>query len=699
MYVVPEALRSRGAIVLVEPSALDAVGYDANSAFVGVAATGDIVLHVAGGLFSSGRTDVVPAAALKVGAEGVYTTVSGGVIRLARFELDKRSTVARILDAVAHGVAPVVAQDGWTAVDTVEASELAVDPVDPRQAPKVRIIGRQRSTAWLWRGSDGALIVDDPHEVVVLDAADIRAIERAGNDPLAAVIHAIRPLRTGGLLAGIRIRAAKPVLEPRGTPPLAVAQASVRGHLEGQAIAGRVMVRTEADIEVFEAGGAAVGAIAAKDARWRADGDTLLVRGPGEQFAVTIAEDLSRWLMRGIPEHPVPLYEILSGPVPAGAGELRLVDGRLVVHTASEATIDLGAIDEPAVRAETTASHTTLTIGEALSLRGTAKAVADLRALIGPALGRQRLDGADVPELYRRYHELRTERWLWLVFGPIFVTARQLEAAGRLPRELDEDDEHLSRRRVVAETLIVAEQLRAFRLRFGAAAAALPYAMLDEEAAWLTALGSDTAELGRHRPRIVNGLRQQIRVAAAQLSFAQLDIERAVARLEPVHYPELRGQPPTMFGTSLLGKIGIGTAVMLLNPISGAVQIMSAVAGTVTDRLSKDSTSRVLLDRFGPYCRTSWDLLVDVTGLTAAETRAWLHALWTDLALRDKQLIDAAPERSDRVRAALVARIGELQRDRQRPVEIEGETIADVMTKLNAAMEAGADKLTNGLGA
>jgi hypothetical protein len=701
VYVVPEPLRSRQVVLCLEPAALEAPGHDVGSTMIGLTVAGDVVLHIAGGLFSSGRTDVIPAASLTVTAAGDSVTIGGGALKSARFDLHRQSTARRVLDAVASKTAPKLELDGWTPIGTVEAVELTVDSADPRQPAKTRAIGRPRSTPWLWRGPQGALMVDDPHEVVVISPSELKGIEKADTDPNAVVVHCVRALGARGLLAGVRIRAVKPPLEPTVAGPIAIAQAAVRGHLEGQPIAGRVLVRTERDLEVYEAGGKLVGAIAVREARWRADGDTLLVRGPGEQFAVSIAEELGRWLMRGVTEHAVPLFEVLAGPVPAGAAEVRVEGSGLIVTTASEATLDLGAIDEPSVRAETVDGHTVLRIGDALTLRGTARAVAELRTRIAPALGRRGLDDADIPALYRRYHELRTERWLWLVFGPVFVTAKRLDAAGRLPREDGEDDEHLARRRVVAETLIVAEQVRAIRLRFGAASAALPYALLEEEAAWVAAVDRDAgpSAIARVRPRIVTGFRGQVRNATQQLAFAQMDIERAVSRLEPVHYPELRGQPPALFGASTLGKIGLGAAVMLLNPISGGVQIMSALAGTMTDRLAKDGTARVLLDRFGPFCKTSWDLLVDVTAIAAAETRAWLRALWTDLALRDKELADARPDGQDRVRAALLDRITALQRERQRAVEIEGLTIADIMNDVEQAMLEGPGQLSKGLGA
>jgi len=126
---------------------------------------------------------------------------------------------------------------------------------------------------------------------------------------------------------------------------------------------------------------------------------------------------------------------------------------------------------------------------------------------------------------------------------------------------------------------------------------------------------------------------------------------------------------------------------MLLNPISGTIQIASALAGKLTDSIGKDATSKALLERFGPQCKSSWDLLVDVSAVAALETRAWLRHLWADLAERDRALLGERD--GEALRAALLERITELRVQRQRPVSIEGQTIADIMAFVDRTMEEG----------
>lgn len=694
MILVPPALSQKGALLLLEPQTLRADGHDAATALVGLTAAGDLVVHTAGGIFSSARTDVIPRSSLVVTLSADEVGVSGGNVRSLAIRAHAESLARAKFTAISAGQEPGAdLPPAWTTGVLTEAFELTLDPNDPRAAPRARALGGARATAIALTGPD-ALRIDATSEVVDLPLSSLRAVEAVPGDPNGVVVHAPRLLADGRVRVGFKLRSLPtPPLAVSKKAPLGLVLAQAQGHLEGRPTVGRLLLRLDDALELLDERGLTVGSIATPtEARWRAEDDVLLVRGVGESMVANVRADHAAWLMRGVPENAAPLFLIERGPAPAGAGEVRVDGGKLVITTSSEGTLDLATLDPSELRATPTSSSAVRIEVGGTALTGPPKTTGPLREAIAGVIGRAVLAESDIADLYRRWHTLRTERWLWLVYGPIFVTAHQLEQAGRLPREPGEDDETLARRRLVAETFIVADQARALRVRLGTSAVALPYALLEEEARFLKAFAPTQvdAALARVRPGLIAGLRGQIRQAQSNLSVAQVDLERAVGRLEPVHFPELRGQPPGMFNASMLGRVGLGAAVMLLNPISGTIQIASALAGTVTDRLSKDGTSRVLVDRFGPMCRSSWDLLVDVAAVSAAEARVWFDGVWADLAHRDRALHEALPEAErGRLKEAVTADIGRLQAWRHKPVPIEGLTIADIVASMMAAIDEG----------
>ncbi len=684
MHTVPPALHDKVSL-LAQPEAIEAAGFDASS-LVGLTPQAQLLIYKKGGFLSSDRQITVALGDLTMAEEWGEVVLRGDALPRLAFKLDPDSIFKRVLAQVSAGEEPTWGvETGWQAVSLVTAEALKADPADARKPPGHSLIGKPRSTSLLCQRADGGLRVDDPHEVIEIPPEEIRAVEVDG---INAVIHVVRPLLSGEVLVGIHlILPTAGALEPRGEVPRAVVAASVRGHLEGEPVTAAAIVRSGSQLEFLGVGGQAVGAMGAAELCWRGEQGMLLIRGQGESAVLPLPDEQAAWLMEGLPSSEEPLFEVIKGPVDPGAGLARVQDGLLHLATSSEAQVELGSLDHKTLRAESDPHGIVLHITPEIVLRGPDGAIDALRQAVGAEMGKESLAGLDLAELYRQWHDLRTDWWLWLVFGPIFVTQVMLEQASNLPPEEDEDEERLERRRLLSETLIAAEQVRSLRLRMGAAAVALPYALVDEEGDWLEAFAGEQAAsaLAKRRFRMIEGFRMQVRSVGAHMAFAQGDLERAVARLDPIHHPEMRGQQSNM-----LGRLGLGAATMLLSPISGTIQIFSAVAGKLTDQVGKDATARVYLDRFGPQCKSSWNLLVEVSAVAALEQRAWLRRLWADLAAADRALVEDLPEDVQEVmRRELAARIAALQARQQQPVSVEGAAIADIMAHVQAILDEG----------
>ncbi len=428
-----------------------------------------------------------------------------------------------------------------------------------------------------------------------------------------------------------------------------------------------LVVRAGHRLLLFDEDAAPVGVVdLAAGCAWAWHGRLLLL-GPGVSLVGEVAEDRARWLMDGRPPDPTLLDGGSAGPLRAA------VEGEdLVVRGAWERRLSLSELDPGTVVAEAGGESMVLTVA-GVRLAGATATLAALRERVLAAGGAGALQQTSLAELYRTWHRLRTERWLWWVYGPVFLTDRLLVDAGRLEREPGEPPERHVRRRVITETLIVASQVRTVRLRVGAAPAALPYALLQEEAEWLDEItaGAGAEALVRARSELLADVRHHLRNVLAHTTFALADVERAVARLEPVHHPELRGGAPSVWG-----RVGLGTAMLLLSPLSGVITIGHAVVGRFTDDLAKDAGATALVDRFGPECRASWSLLVEVAALSSLETWNHLQPMWQRFAARDRALAGGSEER---VREALARRIRELRAERAVPLEgLNGQTVGDV---------------------
>lgn len=669
MNTLPAPLVQRSAVLAIHPQHLDGTGLQASSTTVALDGSGRVLLYQAAGLFSSPKLHVVERDQLTVTLDDRTVSIAGGPIRSLRADLDPASTAFALLT----GQGQVPTGERLALVDVVLQH---LNPSAPHRDPHGAALGSSRATTLLLREPDGTLVADDPQRVLRLPVGEIRGVDPVQADRTAVVVRVVRP-EPDGVLVGVRLKAATAGVLPVQPGYLG----TVTGSIRGESIAAVALVATERALEVLSSDGARVTVIPVADLTWTAAGPRLMVRAPGVSLVADVPEEHGRWLCRAYTEESA-LVEVTWGEVPLGAGTVTVVDGILHVHTAHLRHLELAGLE---VSAAPGPLGRTVTVGP-VRIEGPVGPLAELRVDLGRSLGAARAAGDSIADLYREVQRLRTERWLWLIYGPMFLTERMLQAAGDLPAEDGEDPEHLERRRVVAETLIVADQLRSVRVRLGAAAVALPYGLLDEEADWVESLAGEAAAsawLKRHRARIRDRLRGQIRGASASVSFALADVERAVSRLDPVHHP-VDGAS----NKSLLGRVGLGAAMMLLSPVSGTLTIASAVTSKVTDRVNKDVKGKAILDRWGPQCRSSWSLVVDVAALTAVETRVVLSSLWRELAARDKGLLQAGVVDEERLRAALVARLEALTSARLEPLPLEGETVADVATLMEDRMGA-----------
>jgi len=691
MTVTPATLAQRGALAIAKPSHLEAPGLQLASTMAAVDGEGRLLLFQASDASSNSKVAELPLDKASLSVEGGVVEVRGGSIRRLRFELDQDSTFFRLLT----GAAPL---EGWHTLGLVDAVVLTLNPNDPRQPPRGRRLGQGRLTTLMLGHRDGSLRLDNPHEVLEIPAQEARGVEAVARDPLAAVIRLVRPgAEPAEPLVGVRLRPVPPgVLEDRTEVPARLVAATVTGRVGARAVRGAFLVRSSDGLEVLDHEGVTLGHMELAELGWSAYRSALLFRGGSLTASADLPEELARWLLADLPESPAPLLDCVIGGERLGAGEVWVLGDSLCVHTVTPRVLDLSRLVANDLALESGPLGYRLRVGSDLVLEGPRSTLTEIRRAVAGPLGRARLESQSLAHIYGLYHRLRTERWLGLALGPIVLTERLLQEASALPPEQDEDPERLERRRIVAETLIVAEQLRSVRLHLGTATVALPFGLLDEEGAWLDDLVGEAEGaiwLDKARRRVLGVLRTQVRQVSMDVAFALADAERAVSRMEPVHHP-----PDEANVTSMLGRTGLDAATMLISPVSATLTIASTEAGKVTDRVSEDVRSRELVDRWGPLCRSSWRLLVDVTAASAVETHGALSRLWADLAARDQALIDAGTAKPKRLLEVLLDRIQALRQQRLEPIAIDGETEADLAAFLAERMDQGPRELVRSLG-
>ncbi|MCB9687410.1 MAG: hypothetical protein H6738_03890 [Alphaproteobacteria bacterium] len=680
LRAIPGPIRARGGVQLVEPDRLRGRNLEPG-AEVALTADGRLLIRMAGGFLTQARLVEIARAELTVTRQESGFVLAGGLVTELVIGAAPGSSMYAVLAWMAEGGDPSEAWGpgpGFRQVGVVHAVRLSLDPSDARKPHRGQVLGRARSTTLLWTNDAGDVVLDDPHDPVRLSASEVLAVSRPEG---GAVLHLLRP-ESEGWVTGVRLHG-ELELVARGVPPGPILPASVAGTAARRGVSAALLVRYGEAVALLGADGEEQARI--EGFRW-AVLDRLLVAGDGVALTGDVPADRAAWVLGGEPD-PTLLDGGPDGPVRAE------VEGeQLVVRGLRERRVLLSAIDPERVRVEHDAGRMTLEVG-GVWLRGAPGALAGLRERIVGGGGGAALEQASLAELYRTWHQLRTERWLWWIYGPVVLTDHQLERAGDLPREPNEEEERWVRRRVITETLIVASQVRSVRLRMGAAPPALPYALIEEEAAWLDELtgGKGAGALLASRSELLDGFRMHLRATLGHLGFALADVERAVARLEPVHHPELRGGTPSVWG-----RVGLGAAMMLLSPISGAITIGHAVVSRFTDDLAKDGGATVLVDRFGPECRTSWALLLDVSALAMVETHNHLSQLWRKLAARDRALLGEGNE--EQARPALIRRIQALRAERAVVLEgLDGETVGDVSRRMGNAMRAGPRQLVERL--
>jgi hypothetical protein len=675
----------RGALQVLHPEVLHGKGVDA-SCEVAITEAGDLLLHVPGGVFGSSRLERVERDALEVTWEDDRVRIRGRILSEMRVRAVPGSSLAAVLRRIQAGEDPTCAWGpgaGWTRVGHVHGLRLQL-PSEPRQPPVAVAVGMSKSTPLLWRHEDGSVWLDDPSEPVLVGAHAIRAVT-SSPDGRVRTYHMLQ-VEGGAWQIGLRLIAAEahPIDAAQSEAVPRCARASLRGTVAGVAIGAAVAWCEGRNLVLVDAAGKDQAAVSLDSMTHRC-GRTWLIHGPRVSLSGALGPEDARWLVFDRPEDT----GVLEIDPPVGpAGRAALLDGVLVVAGATEIRIDPESIDPGDITADVQGNDLALTVGS-VTIRGPVASVMPLREQVCARAGGHTLARATMEELYRTWQTLRVDRWLWRIYGPIFLTDGALATAEVLPPEPGEAPERHERRKLITESLIVSEQVRAVRLRIGAAPVALPYALLDEEADWLDALtdGHGAAALAPSRTILLDGFRAHLRSATGTLGFALADVERAVARLESVHYPELRGGQTA----SVLGRVGLGAAMMLLSPISGTITIAQAVVGKLTDSVTADQGAQALLDRFGPQCRSSWSLLVEVTALAALETRSHLAALLRTLAARDRRLYEALdPDGRAQFRERIVEHVRLLRRGAATGVETAGvNTVGDTIGAMHDAMRRG----------
>jgi hypothetical protein len=660
----PDRLRGRG-------------GIDAATE-VGCTVSGGLVLRTSGGLLASSRLVEIDAKELTVELQADGLVVSGGPIAELVVRTDVASSVHRVLTARARGEpASFAPRDrAWVELGTGQVTALTLDPTDPRKAPRTTLVGRPRSTMTVWRCPDGWLRLDSAHYVHDLAPERVFAVTALQGKGTFQV-HTFEPPLTeaDGWLIGYRLALGDAQLEPVGTPAEGHAPARFLGTVAGQAIDAVLAVRAAGVLHLVDATGRTAASVPLPSTEY-AYTDRLLLVGAQFELVGVLPETVARWLVRGAVEDESLVELILPS---GGQRPVRVVvaDGALRLDGA--AVMEVANIEPSTVSATQDGSVWKLAVGE-LTVRGSHRTVARLREQVLASSGRVALARTEWAELYATWHELRTERWLWLVYGVIFLADHLLEHLEQGP------DDEAELRRHVGCVLVVGEHARMVRLRLGAAPVALPYALLDEESDWIDLItdGRGEAPLASVRSRVLDTFRAHLHGTLSHLSFALEDVERLVARLDA----QTRDGRPEGWGRAVLSPLP-----SVLPP--GAVD-------EVTDQVSQDA-SRVLIERLAPQCRASWELLVDVAAVAAVETRSYLLPLWTVLAERDRALGRSfgEPERA-RLRAALVERILALRAARSVPLDgAGGWTRGDLLDRMQRRMATGpralVDRLTKGM--
>ena len=558
--------------------------------------------------------------------------ISGGPIAELAVRTDPASSVHRLLTARSRGEPPsfLPKDQPWSELGTGQVTALTLDPADPRRPLKSALVGRPRSSLTVWRSPSGALRLDSAHQVRDIAAERLFSISAVQGKGTYQISTFEPPAAEGeGWLVGYRLALGDAQLTPVGQPPEAHAPGRYVGRIAGQSVHARLAVRAAGVLYLIDADGRIAASLPLTSARL-AFTERLLLAGPQVEITGEISEVIARWLLRGASEGRDVVELVSDGARPVHAA---VSEGALWVDGIRLASLD--EIDLSMVRTLQEGGLARLTIGE-VSVCAPSGTIAHIREQLLASSGRSSLAKASWSDLYASWREIRTERWLWLVYGPLFSLERKLEEFALL--DLPARD--------LASVLLVGEHGRALQSRLTALPASLPYLLIEEESEWMEVFsasprdGRGEAALAALRSRINDGFRAHLQQIVALFAPGLDELSCILERLESFTREEM----PWGWGAASL------SANLDLEGRSGEAVLKL--------RLERDPRAVAFLSHIGARSRAACELLIDIAAVVARETQEHLELLWAASVERDRVFGKplSEPER-EQLRMAIVDRI------------------------------------------
>lgn len=268
------------------------------------------------------------------------------------------------------------------------------------------------------------------------------------------------------------------------------------------------------------------------------------------------------------------------------------------------------------------------------------------RAIMHTRIVHRMNDQTGIAPLYEILNDLRVSRFLHLLFGDLLMlfdkmeqTPSPVELLNRLRNDTGDKDATKNCKALLPKMLLLAESLPALKRNLERLGVFYPYQIRSWDNVWLEqSFGADIASRwgAVNGPGQIEHLRVFVRGAQASLWRSLTEIERCLARIEPVYSEKLnasrRRATNKQFGlSSAIGLTGLIATQQWYLP---AIASLNLITGLVTS-LETNQQHQALLLEHGREALEWWNVFANAFHVQVHESKGYLLTYFDHLSKRD----------------------------------------------------------------
>ncbi len=310
--------------------------------------------------------------------------------------------------------------------------------------------------------------------------------------------------------------------------------------------------------------------------------------------------------------------------------------------------------------------------------------------------------------MYNALNDLRVRRFMRLLYSDVVQLYREMELDPSPASVLGKCDsggklDDATKEALIAKLLILAVAIPQLKRNLEQLGTFYPHQINQWDIRWLgDAFGNEVAckWSAQQKQRQTQKLRSFVRGAQSSLGRSLSEIERSLARLEPVYSETIRGAKKTSDMKQMLAS-GSGLAMGGIMLLTGGGFVMAGVgalnfANSTFSKISSDKQLMALLTDHGPEVLRWWRVFAEAFHVQVHESKIYLEEHFSELSKRDagifKQLLNESKTGfTEHFKSQLKQQILFESEQRFAPLWKGGEQIAqDLIELLDEIEDAGA---------